>query len=306
MIVKVTVGVASFNENYNISKLLQSLRTQRASRAARIVQIIVSDDSDDTTPLIVSAHAKKDRRIRLYHHQTRRGKPAAVNEIFAKARGDVVVLFDADVLPKDDGVVLRLIEPMLRGREVGICGGAACAVRPRYVMERLAHFTYNVWQVFRRDLRGGSNFFAIHGKIMAVSGLVAERVRLPESIIGDDGYLYLRCLQLGKKAQFVPDAVVYYQETTTLHDFLIRRLKYEHNLNQLIAVFGDLAKEELAIPRSQLLRVSLREGFRDPAGIFLTVPLVVWSKLKARVTEGSSIWAIASSTKQVDPRKIPT
>jgi len=279
------------------------LISQRESNRVKIVQIMVSDESDDETASIVERFARKDHRVKLYRHSRRRGKPSGINEIFEISKGSVVVLFDADVIPEDNSAVLRLVEPMLNDPSIGICGGAAVALKPRGAMERMAYFTYKVWKTLREELRDGSNFFAIHGKIMAISATVVERVRLPRDVIGDDAYLYLSCVKLGYKTRFVPDAVVYYRETSTLHDFLIRRTKYEHNLRQLIATFGDFARREVTIPRLELARISLQEGVRDPTGLFLVGLFVLWSKLKARRGRMTALWPIALSTKQLDINK---
>jgi cellulose synthase/poly-beta-1,6-N-acetylglucosamine synthase-like glycosyltransferase len=298
----ITIGIPCFNERRNIGALLDALLSQRESDEVKIRQIIVSDESDDDTASIVEEFVRKDPRIKLYRYSHRRGKPSSINEIFETSKGNVVVLFDADVVPRDDDVVLNLVKPMRNDSSIGICGGAAVALKPRNPMERMAFFTYKVWKVLREEFRGGSSFFAIHGKIIAVSANIVKRVRLPREVIGDDSYLYLSCVKLGYKTRFVRDAIVYYRETSTLHDFLIRRTKYEYNLRELIATFGDFARREVRLPRLLLLRISLREGIRDPTGLFLMGFFVLWSKLIARRGRMTALWPIAVSTKQLDLR----
>lgn len=301
--VQVTIGVAAFNEEQNIEKLLDALIAQKDDTDTRIIQIIICDESSDETVHLVEKYAAIDRRVELYHHPSRRGKAAAINEIFANSHGDVVALFDADVLPRDDRVVVRLVGPMMNDPSIGVCGGASCALEPRTLMERVPYFAYTVWRDLRSNLRGGSNFFAIHGKIMGVSSQVSRRVRLPKQVIGDDGYIYLSCVKLGYQVRFVPDAIVYYQETRTLRDFLERRVKYEHNLKQLIQIFGDLGRNEVTISRSQLVRASLWEGTRDPLSLLVSAALVIWTKLYSRAIPMKTMWNIAKSTKRLDVRK---
>jgi cellulose synthase/poly-beta-1,6-N-acetylglucosamine synthase-like glycosyltransferase len=296
-LVDVTIGIASFNEAQNIGGILDALIAQKGNDEIKIVQIIVSDDSCDGTERVVNGWARRDRRIRLLHHSSRRGKHAALNEIFAHSRGKIVVLFDADVLPADDRVVLRLVSPMVRDPNIGVCGGAPCALETKKLMGRVAYFTFKVWDNVRRTLKGGSNFFSVHGKIMAVSSVLSRSVRIPAGTIGDDAYIYLSCVMMGLKVHFVSDAIVYYQETQNLHDYLIRRYRYERNLTQIIGMFGNLAIRELAIPRSMLVACTLKEAPRDPLSLIIATTLVVWSKLYYRAAKVAPLWSIAASTK---------
>lgn len=298
-LLNVTIGISSFNEERNIGKLLDELLRQKEDENFSIIQVVISDDSRDSTCRIIEQYAKKEERICLCHHSIRRGKPSAINEIFSKAQGDIVVLLDADILPADRMLIWRLVQPFLRRLKLGIVAGAAVALRPRTVHERMAYFTFKIWRYLREELRGGNNFFSVHGKVMAVSSRLSENVVIPDGVIGDDGYLYLMCLRLGSKVYYDGDAVVYYRETSNLRDFLKRRIKYEKNLNQLLDFFGELARRELSIPRSLLVRTSLREGLRDPIGLILSVPAVIFSKVYSRKIYMDPIWPIALSTKNL-------
>ena len=279
--------------------MLDLIIRQKGDGKIEINQIIVSDDSDDRTPEIVQRYIENDARVQLHHYSRRRGKPCAVNEIFEKVTGEIVVLFDADVLPASERVVLRLIEPMLSDPAIGIVGGAPIAARPRTLMERMAYFTFEIWSYLRERINKGSNFFAIHGKIIALSPNIFRRVVIPQEVIGDDAYLYLMCVKLGYKAVYVNKAIVYYRETGNLSDFIKRRIKYEGNLNQLIGLFGDLAKTEISVPRRLLVKASLTIGFRNPIGLILAVPFTLWTKIAARKMIVNSIWPIATSTKEI-------
>jgi len=304
-LVDVTIGIATFNEAQNISNILGALVTQKGNDEIKIVSIIVSDDSSDGTERLVKKWASRDSRIRVLHHSTRQGYNAALNEIFEQ-RGRVSVIIDADVLPADDKVILRLVSPMIRDHNIGICAGAPCALETKKLMGRVAYFTYTVWNEVRRRMKGGSNFLTVNGRIFAVSSVVSRRMKIPIGVVGGDAYTYFSCIKLNRKVQFVPDATVYYQETQTLHDFLIRRLRYEQNIAQLIRMFGNLAKSEVAVPRGLLFRSTLKEGLRDPLSLFIATTLTMLSKLhyRAAKTAPHRHFAIATSTKRLDSELI--
>jgi glycosyltransferase involved in cell wall biosynthesis len=50
----ITIGIPAYNEEQNMSGLLQALEAQAGKQ---VKEIIISDDSTDGTPDIVSAHA---------------------------------------------------------------------------------------------------------------------------------------------------------------------------------------------------------------------------------------------------------
>jgi len=208
------------------------------------------------------------------------------------------------VLPADDEVVLRLVSPMVRDPKIGLCGGAPCAFEPKNLMERLAYFTYTVWNDVRRRLKGGSNLFCVNGRIYALRSAISRRIKIPTEVMGEDAYLYFSCLKLGRKVHFASDAIVYYQETRNLHDLLLKRLRYEQHLTQLIRIFGNLGKREIAVPRYLLVRCTLSEGFRDPLSLFVAPTLFLMIKLYYRATKiapiGGGAYAIATSTKRLD------
>ena len=100
----VTIGIPSFNEEKNILNLLQSVIKQKSEHFA-ICEIIISDDSsDDTIRLIEEFANNSEAAIRCLHHSSRMGVGNAWNEIFENAKGDVIVMYDGDVIPHEDSI----------------------------------------------------------------------------------------------------------------------------------------------------------------------------------------------------------
>ncbi len=98
----VTVGIPSFNEEKNILNLLRSIIKQR-SECFSICEIIISDDSSDNTFNLIQQFACNSKTaIKCLHHSYRMGVGNAWTEIFQNAKGDVIVLYDGDVIPHED------------------------------------------------------------------------------------------------------------------------------------------------------------------------------------------------------------
>ncbi len=130
--------------------------------------IVVDDGSRDGTRELL---AELERRlpVRVFYHPANRGKGAAIRTALAEARGDIVIIQDAD-LEYDPADYPRLIEPIARG-EVNVVYGSRYLIHnnelplTRFKLAVLAlNFTANLlygthltdeatcYKVFRREL----------------------------------------------------------------------------------------------------------------------------------------------------------
>ncbi|MGH9826002.1 MAG: glycosyltransferase, partial [Blastocatellia bacterium] len=101
----VTVQLPLFNEMYVAERLINAVAELDYPR--ELLEIQVLDDSTDQTQEIVSAVVEKYRAQGLnisYHHRIDRTgfKAGALEEGLKKAAGDLVLVFDADFLPRPD------------------------------------------------------------------------------------------------------------------------------------------------------------------------------------------------------------
>jgi glycosyltransferase involved in cell wall biosynthesis len=94
----VSIIVPTFNEAGDIRRTLDALVAQTYPAT----EIIVVDDSTDDTPRIVGEYAA--RGVRLLRPARRRGRCEARNLGIQEARGEVIVILNADVFPGPDFV----------------------------------------------------------------------------------------------------------------------------------------------------------------------------------------------------------
>jgi glycosyltransferase involved in cell wall biosynthesis len=97
----VSIGIPSYNEANNLRLLLDRIFSDNDDTTFRTIEIIISDDSTDETPNIVQQYLEINHKckIRFYHHDHRRGAANAWNEIMSHANGNVIVMYEADVIP---------------------------------------------------------------------------------------------------------------------------------------------------------------------------------------------------------------
>jgi succinoglycan biosynthesis protein ExoO/succinoglycan biosynthesis protein ExoU len=91
--IRASVVVPAYNAERTIRRAIASALAQTEQRCEVLV---IDDASGDATAAIVASLADQDRRVSLLRNPTNRGPAASRNRGLAVARGDWVVLLDAD------------------------------------------------------------------------------------------------------------------------------------------------------------------------------------------------------------------
>jgi glycosyltransferase involved in cell wall biosynthesis len=112
-----SVIVPVFNERSTVAEIIRRIRA--ADIKVDLEVIVVDDGSSDGTDKVLAAMG--DSTIRVIDHASNRGKGAAIRTGLATARGDLVLIQDAD-LEYDPADWPRLLDPILRGKAQVVYG----------------------------------------------------------------------------------------------------------------------------------------------------------------------------------------
>jgi glycosyltransferase involved in cell wall biosynthesis len=103
-----SIVIPVYNERNTILELLSRVQKARAANLKKEI-IVVDDCSTDGTPDVLETVRSKE--VQVFRHSTNRGKGAALRTGFQHARGDIIVIQDAD-LEYDPNEYESLIAPI--------------------------------------------------------------------------------------------------------------------------------------------------------------------------------------------------
>ena len=112
-----SVIVPVFNERVTVAEVIRRIRA--VDVPVDIEVIVVDDGSSDGTDKVLTALG--DSTVRVLTHPVNKGKGAAIRTGMAAARGDLLLVQDAD-LEYDPQDWPRLLEPILRGKAMVVYG----------------------------------------------------------------------------------------------------------------------------------------------------------------------------------------
>ena len=158
-----SVVMPVFNEEATLSEILDRVLAVDVDKEI----ILVDDGSTDRSREVIAPYLSD--RVRLIEHERNRGKAAALATGFKAARGEIVIIQDAD-LEYDPADYPRVLQPMLDGRADVVFGSRFQGAHQRvhlffhYVANRLLTLLSNIctnlnltdmeccYKAFRREI----------------------------------------------------------------------------------------------------------------------------------------------------------
>ena len=129
---KISIIIPTFNSSKELTKCLESFKTQTLSNENFEI-IVVDDGSNDGTKDNVAQYPVR------YIYQQNRGPAAARNNGANQAQGEIILFTDADCDPKPNWIE-EMIKPLDNPQVIGVKG--AYKTRQKELVARLVQIEY--------------------------------------------------------------------------------------------------------------------------------------------------------------------
>lgn len=246
----VTVVVPMHNEERVLSYVLDALLACEYDRE-KLEIIPVNDNSTDQTRELLDAYHEKYEFIRPLHRDSKeRGKPAGLNDAIKIAKGEIIIVFDADYRPARD--MLKQLALAFEDPEVGAVMGRVIPYNTnKNVLTRLINLErsggYQVDQQARYNLclipQYGGTVGGFRKEILEKTGGFDPRV------LAEDTELTYRLYTLGWKVIYANSAECYEEapETWAVRGKQIRRWARGHNEVLFRYLFRTIASRKMSL-----------------------------------------------------------
>lgn len=289
----VSVGVCAYNEGRNIGRCLESIIDQRLEGSLLLEVIAVSSGSTDDTDAVVKGFESKDARVRLVRQGRREGKNSAINLFLSQAKGDILVLANADNR-LEDGCLQALLDPLM-DEDVGVVGGHPVPVNSRSTVAGFA--THMLWDMHHRV----ALIYPKVGELMAFRRLDKA---LPTSTQSDEDIIRMESEKRGLTTVYAPRAIVFNKGPENVRDFVRQRTRVNIGEKYMKRLFDyDIPTWDPKYLFQAYLSF-LKENGRHVLKVMAAMSLEAYSRIYATLYVAmdkgdKAVWQQVSSTKDL-------
>lgn len=263
-----SVGITAYNEEANISKLLEALLDQHLRQVEISEIIVVASACTDNTMPIVESFAARDPRIKLFSQPRREGKTSAVNVFLAHAQEDICVLESGDTLPHEDAV--EHLVRMFADPTVGMTGAHKVPVNtPDHLVGFFTHLRLRLEHQLCLEIPRLGEMIAFR-KVFD---------HIPPDVAMDEAFVEALVVRRGLQVRYAPNALVYNTGPDSVKDFVRQRRRNHAGHLYLKSKYGYAVS---SIQNTRVARVALKEVWGAVQlvwTLFLLALLEVWSRI---------------------------
>lgn len=291
----ISIIITAYKEPKTIGKAIYSFLNQ-----AREDCEIIGVAPDEETSKVIKQYSKLDSKVK-YLKDPGKGKMFALHLAFKKAKGDILVLTDGDVVCGSDA--LRYMLEPFGDPNIGCVAGQPVSTNSRgNTFGFWSHLLTYAAHVKRLRCAKKHRYITCSGYLFAFRNGVIENFPLD---VPEDAYIPFKFMQMGYKVAYASLAKVYVKYPTDFKEWVEQKrriAKAYENYKKLgdLPMMKSFTKEVIEGP---LIALSFPENLRELYWTFLLFParfymwgLTFWDSyvLKQKHTDG---WKRVESTK---------
>ena len=298
----VSIGIPAYNEEGNIGHLINALLKQKGDNFTLKEIIVVSDASTDKTAEIVKSIP--DERIMFSENKERAGKPLNQNKIVEKFTGDILLILDADILPKNEYYIQEMVRPFDSNKNLGIVSSRIIPIKSSTFFGKIISYSVELKNAIFVNLRNGNNAYLCHGSNRAFSRSCAKKIIWPSSP-SEDAYSYFTCLNEGYDFFHPQTTGVFFRSPDNFKDHLRQSARFITSGKRMARHFPeDIIRQGYEIPFVPVLKILIPSFFLHPllsGGYFVIYSVIKFYPKKERFDNPK--WNMSMSSKILIQKK---
>lgn len=290
----ITVGIPTYNEEKVIAKAINSALRQISKKDEVIA---VASGCTDNTVSEIKKVMKKDKRVKLITEMERKGKSSALNLIIRKARGDIIVQTDGDVII-GKGAIGYLVKHFSDPKIGGVSGNPVPIIPENNLFYEWTLMSYRKIGELREKQTREGNFWHLSGYLLAFRKSALKEVPFAKGAV--DAWMGKIIKDNGYKLVYEPRAKVLVKCPTTIKDFVNQKARVRAGY-YFVSKSGEMprkAKSEIFYFPLEIIKLPLRRWF--PFFFSAVIYAYAWIKGWIFFKKNSSlqdIWKRVGTTK---------
>jgi len=290
---KVSIGVFVYNEEKNITNILNALLNQKMRDINISEIIVVSSGSTDKTNEITQKLSEKNKKTKIFIQEERKGKASAINLFLKNAKEEIVVIESGDTIPKED-CIENLCKHFLNNPKLGLTGARSIPTNNKNTF--LGYIIHYWWWIHNELPR--------FGEMIAFRKNIAPKISDKTSV--DEAYIEAIATKKGYLKKQISNAIVNNHGAETIKD-LIKQRKRVYIGHTLLKKEKDYFVQSFNF--SRILKLTIKYIFNEKSlkGFFYLLGgslIEIYSRISGFFdlkfkNKNPYIWDISKSTKKV-------
>lgn len=226
---RISIIIPAYNEELNLPIVLKALKRLDYPRDKMEV-IVVDDGSTDDTARVAEKHG-----VRVVRHEKNMGRGAAVMTGIREARGEIIVVLDADTKPREDSVKHIVYKLHSVDGLGGVCGRLVPVSSGSRLLGTGQKIEYLLGYAYTKTLRSTMGLMLIpSGAFSAFKKRLVEGIDVSDTL-AEDFDLGLSIIERGYRLGYVKEAVAETLAPGSLKDFVSQRVRWSAGGLQVLA-----------------------------------------------------------------------
>jgi len=291
----ITIVITGYKEPKTIGKAIEQVLRNKIKEDYEVLVLAPDRETLD------AARKIRSRKVKTIQ-DAGKGKPAALNLAFKRAKGRIILMTDGDVYMSDRAIpqiIKKFDDPA-----VGVVSGRPVSLNDKKdMLGYWSHLLTDTAHKIRIDRIKKGEMIVCSGYLYAVrKGIIP---RLPEDALSEDAVLSHLIYDKGYKTAYAPGAEVYVKYPDNFSDWIKQKKRSAGGYNQLAWMvkkkerMRSFAKESAGIFKVLSYPKTLREFFYT--GLLVLARIYLWGlifvDINVRKQSFKKVWVRIESTK---------